>query len=77
MSGRPAAASHLFFGSRSEQRDYYYRAFWEQCQHSGLLAQDAGLVTAFSRDQDKKVYVQHRIGKHSAALWAALQQAMP
>ena len=70
-------ASHLFFGSRNEQRDYYYRAFWEQCQRSGLLAQDAGLVTAFSRDQDRKVYVQHRIDEHTAALWAALQQAMP
>ena len=68
------APSCLFFGSRSRQRDYYYGAFWEQCQQSGVLAQEGGLVTAFSRDQPKKVYVQHRIREHTAVLWAALQQ---
>lgn len=70
------AASHLLFGSRNEQGDYYYREFWEQCQQSGVLAREAGLVTAFSRDGPQKVYVQHRVREHGAALWAALQQVL-
>lgn len=68
------APSYLFFGSRNRGKDYYYGAFWEQCQQSGVLAKESGLVTAFSRDQHQKVYVQHRIREQAAALWAALQQ---
>ncbi|CAL5225422.1 g8237 [Coccomyxa viridis] len=72
--GHAVAPSYLYFGSRNRQKDYYYGAFWEQCQESGVLAQEGGLVTAFSRDQPKKVYVQHRIRENAATLWAALQQ---
>ena len=72
--GHAVAPSYLYFGSRNQQKDYYYGAFWEQCQESGVLAQEGGLVTAFSRDQPKKVYVQHRIRENAATLWAALQQ---
>ena len=68
------APSYLFFGSRNRQKDYYYGAFWEQCQYSGVLAQEDGLTTAFSRDQAKKIYVQHRIRGRAATLWATLQQ---
>lgn len=74
LSGHAVAPSYLFFGSRNRQKDYYYGAFWEQCQHSGVLAQEDGLIPAFSRDQPKKVYVHHRIRERAAALWAALQQ---
>ena len=66
--------SYLFFGSRNRQKDYYYGAFWEHCQDSGVLAPGGGLVTAFSRDQQPKTYVQHRIREHAAVLWAILQQ---
>ena len=68
------APSYLYFGSRNRQKDFYYGAFWEQCQQSGVLAPEDGLITVFSRDQPKKVYVQHRIRENTATLWAALQQ---
>ena len=68
------APSYLFFGSRNQQKDFYYGAFWEQCQQSGVLDKEHGLVTAFSRDQARKVYVQHRIRESAPMLWAALQQ---
>lgn len=76
-AGGTAAASFLYFGCRNEAKDYYYRSFWEQCQGEGILAAPGGLVTAFSRDQAAKVYVQHRIRDTSAQLWAALQQVGP
>lgn len=43
-------------------------------QAAGVLAPPpAGLITAFSRDQERKVYVQHRILEHAVEVWAALQ----
>jgi sulfite reductase (NADPH) flavoprotein alpha-component len=32
------------------------------------------LDTAFSRDQQEKIYVQHRMLEHGAELWAWLEQ---
>lgn len=68
------APSYLYFGCRNEAKDFYYREFWEQCQRDGILASPGGLVTAFSRDQQAKVYVQQRICETSAQLWAALEK---
>lgn len=75
--GTAIASSLLYFGCRNEAKDYYYRSFWERCQGEGILAAPGGLVTAFSRDQSAKVYVQHRIRDTSAQLWVTLQQVRP
>ena len=64
----------LFFGCRSEAGDFYFREEWEAMQAEGVLAPPpAGIVTAFSRDQAAKVYVQHRIWERAKEVWAALQ----
>ncbi|MFT7817556.1 NADPH-dependent diflavin oxidoreductase 1 isoform X2 [Arapaima gigas] len=55
----------LFFGCRSESRDFYCRSEWEELQQGGCLT----LFTAFSRDQEDKVYVQHRITEQARLLW--------
>lgn len=47
----------LFFGCRNKDKDYIYREELEKYVSEGFLE----LHTAFSRDSDKKVYVQHRI----------------
>ncbi|CAD5119715.1 DgyrCDS8305 [Dimorphilus gyrociliatus] len=47
----------LFFGSRNEKSDFFFKEDWENCQKENILQ----LRTAFSRDQDDKIYVQHRI----------------
>lgn len=71
----PPPYEWLFFGCRKESADFYYRTelegytAWDQGKGRGLR-----LVTAFSRDQDAKVYVTHRIKEHGAALWALLAQ---
>lgn len=58
-------ANILFFGCRSESKDFYFRSEWEELTKAGKLR----LFTAFSRDQEEKVYVQHRVRENAALLW--------
>ncbi|XP_072310185.1 NADPH-dependent diflavin oxidoreductase 1 [Eucyclogobius newberryi] len=57
-------ANVLFFGCRSESKDFYLKAEWEKMIKAGHLT----LFTAFSRDQEEKVYVQHRIRENAELL---------
>lgn len=72
---QPPPYEWLFFGCRKEIADFYYRrelegyTAWARGEGRGLR-----LVTAFSRDQEEKVYVTHRIKEHGAALWALLSE---
>lgn len=61
----------LFFGEQHASSDFYYREQLEAMQTAGVLTR---LDTAFSRDQSEKIYVQHRMLEHGAALWQWLQQ---
>lgn len=56
----------LFFGDQRQQCDFLYRD--ELCQYlgDGTLTR---LDTAFSRDQEEKVYVQTRMLENAAELW--------
>lgn len=65
----------LVFGCRNEHGDYYCWQEWEEMQREGVLdGPGKGLLTAFSRDSARKVYVQHRIKEHGAEIWGLLQQ---
>lgn len=55
----------LFFGERHEKSHFYYRDFWEELVNLGKLRLD----TAFSRDQENKVYVQHKMQERGKELW--------
>ncbi|KAM6975505.1 NADPH-dependent diflavin oxidoreductase 1 [Tautogolabrus adspersus] len=55
----------LFFGCRSESKDFYFSSEWEEMTKAGHLM----LFTAFSRDQEEKVYVQHRVSGNAQLLW--------
>jgi sulfite reductase (NADPH) flavoprotein alpha-component len=61
----------LFFGDQREAHDFLYRDELDAWQKSGVLTR---LDTAFSRDSDKKVYVQHRMLEQGAELWKWLQE---
>ena len=61
----------LFFGERSATTDFLYRDELVQMRESGHLTR---LDTAFSRDQERKVYVQHRMQEQGAELWRWLQE---
>jgi sulfite reductase (NADPH) flavoprotein alpha-component len=60
----------LFFGERSAATDYLYREELEAMRADGHLTR---LDTAFSRDQDNKVYVQHRMLEEAPLFWSWLQ----
>lgn len=60
----------LFFGEKREAYDFFYKNEWEQWTRRGQLK----LATAFSRDSDEKVYVQHRMLEHSKDIWNWLEQ---
>ncbi|XP_059612042.1 NADPH-dependent diflavin oxidoreductase 1 [Phlebotomus argentipes] len=51
------AMSVLFFGCRNRQGDFHCEEELKRMEGVGLLK----LITAFSRDQEEKIYVQHRI----------------
>ena len=61
----------LFFGDRSQKTDYLYGDEWENYRKEGLLNE---LDLAWSRDQDEKIYVQHRMLEKGLELWDWLQQ---
>ncbi|KAG2186396.1 hypothetical protein INT43_002834 [Umbelopsis isabellina] len=65
-----ASENTLFVGCRYEYKDYYYRAQWEE--YSKNLQLD--LHTAFSRDQESKLYVQDRISEQAATLWRLIDE---
>ena len=47
----------LFFGECNKKFDFYYEDFLKKLEKENFLK----LTTAFSRDQEKKIYVQHRL----------------
>lgn len=60
----------LFFGSRHESTDFYYKEEFQALEAADKLK----LTTAFSRDADEKVYVQHRLIEEADSLWEWLQK---
>ena len=61
----------LFFGDRNSKTDYLYQDELEAMQASGVLTQ---LDLAFSRDQEKKIYVQDRMFENAKALFEWLER---
>lgn len=61
----------LFFGDQRESHDFLYRDELEGALKDGSLTH---LDTAWSRDQDKKVYVQHRMEEKADELWKWLEE---
>ncbi len=60
----------LFFGERSAATDYLYREELESMRADGHLTR---LDTAFSRDQEDKIYVQDRMMEHALLFWSWLE----
>jgi len=60
----------LFFGDQKKETDFLYDELLTGWQKSGFLTR---LDLAFSRDQEKKIYVQDRMLESAAELWSWLE----
>jgi sulfite reductase (NADPH) flavoprotein alpha-component len=61
----------LFFGNPNYTQDFLYQTEWQRFVKDGVLNK---VSLAFSRDQEQKIYVQHRIKEHGAELFAWLEK---
>ncbi|KAF7187504.1 NADPH--cytochrome P450 reductase [Pseudocercospora fuligena] len=71
-NGENVGRTILFFGCRNRTEDFIYEKEWEQ------WTKDMGgafeLVCAFSRETEKKVYVQHRLKERAEEINKLLEQ---
>jgi sulfite reductase (NADPH) flavoprotein alpha-component len=69
--GNATGKSWLFFGHQHQATDFFYRDELEGFLASGALCR---LSTAWSRDAERKVYVQDRMREAGEELWAWLKE---
>jgi sulfite reductase (NADPH) flavoprotein alpha-component len=70
ISQKTSHKNWLFFGERTRRHDFYYQRDWEPLISAGQLDLDC----AFSRDQEEKIYVQHRMLEKSGEIWKWLSE---
>ena len=61
----------LFFGNPNYTQDFLYQTEWQRFVKDGVLNK---VSLAFSRDQEQKVYVQHRMLEQGEELYRWLEQ---
>lgn len=70
-TARGAKGLHwLFFGEWRREQHFLYGDYWVDLETKG----DLRVSLAFSRDQDKKVYVQHRLLEHGEEIFGWLEK---
>lgn len=62
---KATGSNWLFFGERNSCSDFYFEDFFKDLIDKNILR----LTTAFSRDQEDKIYVQDRILENSSDVW--------
>jgi sulfite reductase (NADPH) flavoprotein alpha-component len=70
ISSTTKGKNWLFFGERNREFDFFYEDFWQSLVSNRFLRMDV----AFSRDQQEKIYVQHRMLENAKDLWEWLQE---
>ncbi|MGX2967377.1 assimilatory sulfite reductase (NADPH) flavoprotein subunit [Ursidibacter sp. B-7004-1] len=61
----------LIFGNQRFTQDFLYQTEWQQFVKDGFLHQ---YDFAWSRDQEQKIYVQHKILEQAELVWQWIQQ---
>ncbi|EXJ71960.1 uncharacterized protein A1O5_04462 [Cladophialophora psammophila CBS 110553] len=74
MQSQLAGKTTLFFGCRNEKSDYFFHDEWTALQAQNPPNASLEIITAFSRDQRSKVYVQDRIRERSHLIWEFLRE---
>jgi len=62
--------SWLFFGNRNFESEFLYQTDWQKFLKSGALSK---MDVAFSRDTDKRVYVQHKLQENATEIYRWLE----
>lgn len=70
LSSHAEGPNWLFFGECNEATDFYYGDYFKELENQGRLR----LSTAFSRDQEQKIYVQHRLWEERKSIWEWIQK---
>lgn len=70
-SGTEGKKTWLFYGDQHFSTDFLYQIEWQRWLKDGVLTR---MDVAFSRDTDKKVYVQHRMLEKSREVYQWLQE---
>ncbi|KAJ3321460.1 hypothetical protein HDV06_004129 [Boothiomyces sp. JEL0866] len=74
QEGEKVGPTWLFYGCRNADSDFLYKEEFEQMlKEAADLDIELKIITAFSRDTDKKVYVQHRVKEHASDIWKFLE----
>ena len=60
----------LYFGCRHKEQDFLYQEELDEYCNSKTLTK---LHVAFSRDTDKKVYVQHLLRENKEEVWRVIE----
>jgi sulfite reductase (NADPH) flavoprotein alpha-component len=62
--------SWLFFGNRNFESEFFYQTEWQKFLKSGALTK---MHVAFSRDSEKRIYVQHKMAENAAEIFQWLE----
>lgn len=68
-AGKEVGSMHLYYGCRHPDHDYIYKDELDKFQEDGVLTH---LECAFSRAQEKKIYVQDRLWETRDRIWEAV-----
>jgi sulfite reductase (NADPH) flavoprotein alpha-component len=66
-----AGKSWLFFGNRNFETEFLYQTEWQDFLKSGALTR---MDVAFSRDSEKKIYVQDRLWENASEIYKWLEE---
>lgn len=69
LAQKASGKNWLFFGEWNKDKDYYYESFWEDLKKRDLIK----LSLAFSRDQEHKIYVQHKLFENAPEVYRWIQ----
>lgn len=72
QEGKPVGPTILFYGCRHSDQDFLYKDEWPALFET--LGQPSRIITAFSRETDHKVYVQHRLMEQAQEVWELLEK---
>ena len=70
LKGEEVGPCVIFYGARKAATEYLYKAEFDKYAAMGVLT----MHTAFSRDQARKIYVQHRITENHASVYKMLME---